>query len=274
MKSLSTVPEISNSIIIERILKDSDQFDLLPIDLQKIDELLKIVSYDFDFKKFIDPESKSDQLELRGILDIRESSIYLDQAEKLVSRKRFSHAHEIGHYLIPNHRDYFYQCSESDMNVATLNLLEREANQFASELLFKGSIFKQVLEENRRITFNSVGNIAEAFNVSFVASLRKVITETSQPAAMVIISEKDGGGEINYTISSQSMRDKYFSEISNIPSLPQIIEKSRLATRRDPHRIKLKSANSAGEKVILTCQFYFNGYQHVGLIRPEVNENT
>ena len=274
MKSLSTVPKISNSLIIERILKDSNQFDLSPVDLKKIDELLKIVSYDFDFKKFNDPDSKSEQLELRGILDIRESSIYLDQDEKLVSRKRFSHAHEIGHYLIPSHRDYFYQCSESDMDAATINLLEREANQFASELLFKGKIFNQALEEDRRITFNSVGDMAEAFNVSFVASLRKVITETSQPAAMVIISEKDGDGEINYTISSQSMKDNYFSEISNIPSLSQIIEKSKLATRRDPHRVKLKSANSTGQTVVLTCQFYFNGYQHVGLIRPEVNDNS
>jgi len=269
MKSINTIPEISNSAIIEQILNQTGQFDISPLDLKKIDELLKVNSYDFDFNKFKKIGEVGEQLELRGILDIKASSIFLDENEKLGSRKRFSHAHEIGHYLIPSHRDYLYQCTESDMNPSTLQALEREANQFASELLFKGPLFYEALRDIDTVSFHNVGEIAKLFNVSFVASLRKVVSETNQPAAMVIVSEKNGSGLIDYTIGSESMRDNYFRDISNIPSLAEIIKKSKVASRHDPHRVKLRAMLSNGEKVVLGCQFYYNGYQHVGLICPE-----
>ena len=269
MKSVNTIPEISKSLIIDQILKDSGQFDLSPVDFNELDDLLKVVSYDFDFNEFDLKGKAGEQLELRGILDLKEKSIYLDENEKLQTRKRFSHAHEIGHYLMPSHREYFYHCSNSDMKHSTLNILEREANQFASVLLFKGSLFHDHIEDYEKITFNSVARIAEIFGASFVASLRKVISETSKPAAMVIISENEGNGKIDYTIGSQSMREKYFNEVSNIPSLSDLISSSRTSTRNDPHRLKLKSLSANGERVILNCQFYYNGYQHVGLICPQ-----
>ena len=269
MKSIRTIPQISNSAIIEQILKDTGQFDISPLDLKKVDDLLKVTSYDFDFNKFDAVGQVGEQLELRGILNINESSIILDENETFPTRKRFSHAHEIGHYLIPSHRDYFYQCTKADMDHTTINSLEREANLFASEFLFKGSLFDSALAEYDRVTFNTVGEIARTFNTSFIASLRKVVEETEKPATMVIISEHSGHGSIDYTISSPAMKSKYFSDISNIPSLDQIIEFSRKASRPDPHRVKFRTTLTTGEKIILKCQFYYNGFQHVGLVCPD-----
>jgi len=269
MKNISTIPQISNSAIIEQILKETDQFEISPLDLKKIDEFLKVTSHDFDFNKFDGIGKVGEQLEIRGILDIKESSIFLDENETIPTRKRFSHAHEIGHYLIPGHHEYFYQCTKSDMDHSTLNSLEKEANLFASELLFKGSLFNKALGEFEQITFNTVGEIAQTFNASFVASLRKVVTETEKAATMIVISEHNGHGSISYTISSSSMREKYFSDISNIPSLEQIIVRSRKASRQDPHRVKFRTILATGEKIILNCQFYYNGFQHVGLVCPD-----
>ncbi len=270
MKSINSLPELSLSLIVDQILKDAGQLNLAPIDLKQIDELLKLVSYDFDFNHFKGEGLVGEQLSLRGILDIKERSIYLDENENYEPRKRFSHAHEVGHYLIPHHRDHFYRCNEQDMKHHTDHMIEREANEFASALLFKGSAFDEVLDAYDIISFNSACEIADQFNVSNLAAARKLVTDTLHPAALVVISADENNPAIKYTITSQTMREKYLKEITSIPSISEVVQESRGSSRNDPYRSNFKLKTNQGESVVLECQFYYNGYDHLGIVTPKV----
>jgi hypothetical protein len=58
------------------------------------------------------------------------------------ARKRFTIAHEIGHFVLPHHRLLKTVCDERKIDSfdARLNRPEVEANEFASELLLPGAI--------------------------------------------------------------------------------------------------------------------------------------
>ena len=66
----------------------------------------------------------------KGVIGVRESI-------RENSRKRFTVAHEIGHFVIPYHRPLKNVCGERiiDSYRSTLDKAELEANQFAAEFL-------------------------------------------------------------------------------------------------------------------------------------------
>ncbi len=68
--------------------------------------------------------------------DIRESS-----------RKRFTIAHEIGHFLLPGHDQSDGVCTSMDLNrwSPAKQDYEQEANQFAAELLIPTGIAKRIM---------------------------------------------------------------------------------------------------------------------------------
>lgn len=65
------------------------------------------------------------------------------------SRKRFTVAHELGHYRIPGHlsgRDALFRCAEDAFYVFDKKgNIESEANEFAAELLMPESFPKDLL---------------------------------------------------------------------------------------------------------------------------------
>ena len=51
------------------------------------------------------------------------------------TKVRFSLAHELGHFIIPEHQNSWYLCTIDDLNDYREKNIETEANQFAAELL-------------------------------------------------------------------------------------------------------------------------------------------
>lgn len=62
-------------------------------------------------------------------------------------KKRFTVAHEMGHFSIPEHitkERYFFQCTDKDLNnFDKKGGKEAEANEFAAELLMPEEMFKE-----------------------------------------------------------------------------------------------------------------------------------
>src|SRR5260370_10902846 len=77
--------------------------------------------------------------EARGIIAIR------DTIPEPVSR-RFTIAHEIGHYVLPGHDTNYSVCTEEDVDLLRENgrEYEQEANQFAAELLLPTKEVKKI----------------------------------------------------------------------------------------------------------------------------------
>lgn len=93
-------------------------------------------------------------------------------------RKRFTIAHEIGHYTLPEHitaENTMFQCSDDQLNAFGKNKTkEVEANIFASELLMPEQIFKPRVS-GKDITKKLISNLTEEFQTSLSATCIKLI---------------------------------------------------------------------------------------------------
>ncbi len=101
-------------------------------------------------------------------------------------RKRFAIAHEIGHYLIPNHCRAemmcpagLFDCFSSDMASA-----EIEANEFAAGLLLPRKLVRRRFDLTRP-SLSRISLVANELETSVVSATRRFLALTREPCAMV-----------------------------------------------------------------------------------------
>lgn len=143
-----------------------EKFNVIPVPVVAIAKDLGITIFEtFDF-------SASESGSIRK--EKAEYIIYLNGLD-IPTRKRFTIAHEIGHFLL--HRDYLDQGHEAVTNIKQPVVLNRasrpkvvtaedkkreiEANKFAAELLMPKEAFEAAFEEA-----NNLEELANTFNVS------------------------------------------------------------------------------------------------------------
>ena len=109
--------------------------------------------------------SESDDLEVSGMLLPAKREIWLNgrEAEESPGRRRFTLAHELGHWVchVLEGKTAPVYCRPVDVTEAADRALEREANGFAAELLMPEEL---VREEFRRAA--TPAELAEWFGVS------------------------------------------------------------------------------------------------------------
>jgi Zn-dependent peptidase ImmA (M78 family) len=115
------------------------------------------------------------------------SAIFL-QPHMHVGRRRFSIAHELGHFHIPGHRGKGRRCSDRDLSVGGAGSREKEweANTFAAELLMPAVLFSRDCARVQ-IDFNGVEHLAteDYYAVSLFAAALRVVQVTTEPCALV-----------------------------------------------------------------------------------------
>ena len=152
-----------------------------PLDIIKITKILNLKLTYFD-RESLDEDDQN----IRGILDYSKKIIYV-RNEKVEPRMRFTFAHEIGHYVLPDHIQHFSNCKKlctDDIWNSRDNSFEIEANQFAGELLFKGSYINNFYEIQPIVDFDMIEKIALESDVSFEATSRHLISNS--PAQQIL----------------------------------------------------------------------------------------
>lgn len=101
------------------------------------------------------------------------------------TRRRFSLAHEVGHWRL--HRGQLLFCSGKDIGNPTHNPLNPEslADQFASDLVLPPFMFKPRVTKMRRPTLAAVREVADEFGVSDTATLLKLIDLNHFPIVVI-----------------------------------------------------------------------------------------
>ena len=102
------------------------------------------------------------------------------------SRKRFTIAHEIGHFIIPHHRNLGNICEERKIESfdSHLNGPEIEANEFAAELLLPSALLRKRFNL-AEFSLAQISAVAADFGTSLTATTRSFLTLTDLPCAMV-----------------------------------------------------------------------------------------
>ncbi len=108
-----------------------------------------------------------------------------------LGRRRFSLAHELGHYHIPKHKEAgnTLSCAYTDLRVRETDrkTMEWEANDFAAELLMPRTLFAQDIRA-REVGFRTVERLAspEMYNVSRTAAAWRLVQLTREACALVV----------------------------------------------------------------------------------------
>lgn len=101
-------------------------------------------------------------------------------------RQRFTIAHELGHFVLHRDRQPRFNCDKESVYSGheTMRLIEREADDFAGNLLMPGDRLREWIS-NRRIDLHVLSAIAKRFQVSFEALCIRFIKFTPQRAILV-----------------------------------------------------------------------------------------
>ena len=109
---------------------------------------------------------------------------YNDKARP--ERQRFTLAHELGHFVLHRGRHASCNCDKDSIYTGTdtLKQIEREADDFASNLLMPGDLLRKRIT-GKRIDFHLLGELAKEFGVSLEAMCIRLIKFTEQRAVLV-----------------------------------------------------------------------------------------
>lgn len=102
------------------------------------------------------------------------------------SRKRFTVAHEIAHFVIPYHRDLPSACQGAAIESFSrkLDIPELEANEFAAELLLPSKSVKGRFDLDRP-SLSDISLVANEFETSLSATTWRFLDLTEQACVMV-----------------------------------------------------------------------------------------
>lgn len=267
MSKIFSLPTGEISDFVDVLLEKTGQKNYSALDFNVINDFLKLNKEEINFDETIDLPEVGKQIEIRGILDINKKKIYINNSET-DHRKRFSNAHELGHYILPKHRGILYQCCEEDMSYYTHLIIEREANKFASELLFKGSLFNHYLKDFTNINFKKVKEISDNYSSSITAALRKIVEKNTKDMAMVVIRKYNSVPKILYTITSESFKIKYFEEVTNLSKLSELYNQCLSSSLDSPVENIYKTKLKSGIESEIKGSFFFNTYETLGILQP------
>ena len=101
-------------------------------------------------------------------------------------RQRFTIAHELGHFILHRSQKQSFNCDSQSVHTGIdgLRQIEREADEFAGNLLMPGDLLREWIS-NQRIDLHVLSAIAKRFQVSFEALCIRFIKFTTQRAILV-----------------------------------------------------------------------------------------
>lgn len=136
---------------------------LLQLDIEEVDDVRSV------------PEAPRDRGVLSGLVVAELKTIYLDRGEcrRHPRRRRFTIAHEIGHWVLHISAGKLYGCRPADIveqpqttsDTRELRRIEAEANRFAAELLSPETLVVPAAAE----LGSNVPALADRFDVSVPA---------------------------------------------------------------------------------------------------------
>jgi transcriptional regulator with XRE-family HTH domain len=176
------------------LLREADALGTRPTPLEDVQAAARLV---VTHELTLDPNDKARLTErfghwvnrawrrLQGTFDFRTKEIWV-KPDLHPSKRRFVISHEIGHAIIPAHRESFAYVDDSTrLPPFAQELFEREANQAAIEILLQGGEATEEFDSSTP-TLASICRIAEEFGASIVATARYVAENSRRPIALVV----------------------------------------------------------------------------------------
>jgi transcriptional regulator with XRE-family HTH domain len=122
---------------------------------------------------------------LQGVIHFPSGEVWVNP-EMYPLRQRFVKSHEIGHHVLPWHRDLFaYLDDATRLRPDVHHRYEREANQAAIELLAQGDQLRREADDSE-LDMQLVDRLASRYSISLQAAARRIVEESRQECALAI----------------------------------------------------------------------------------------
>lgn len=132
-----------------------------------------------------------------------EGAIFFN-ANRPLPRRRFTIGHELGHFLLPWHRQTSFNCTSNDISSRANADWEIQANQFSAELLMPRQLVKKRLVANKDPELGHITALTEEFETSFEMACRRMM-ELSEYACAIVFSKDN---EVRYSVKSEYFTEK------------------------------------------------------------------
>jgi Zn-dependent peptidase ImmA (M78 family) len=146
-----------------------------------------------------------------GSVRFDSQAVYLSPELTNLQRRRFVQAHEIGHQMLPWHRDLYAFLDDRKRLSNRLNdKYEREANQSSIEVLAQGDRLRQEADDSR-ITFQLIDHLSARWEISMEATARRVVEESRQEVALAIAYRGSATGKVMpaHLYCSESFEERF-----------------------------------------------------------------
>lgn len=176
------------------LLRRADALELVPTPLDQVLEVARLVDAG---EIRLDPDERrklrhrfGDLVDhvwtrLQGVIHFGSREIWINP-DMYPMRQRFVLGHEIGHYVLPEHRETFAYLDDKKRLAPTVrDLYERQANQASIELLAQGDRLRREADDSA-LTMDVIGRLADRFAISIQATARRIVEETRQDCALAI----------------------------------------------------------------------------------------
>ena len=206
MKSNIKDYEITN--IVNEILADfsGDSLNVDPFLIAK-NEGIFISQYDFtdDFDALIEYQDDGSFI------------IFLNNKVELEERRRFTIAHELGHYFIPHHQnklvanEWMISCQTA---FSSDNILEKEADKFAAELLMPTSSFYDRVSKD--LSLKIIEALSKQYKTSITSTAIRAVGLT-ELACSIVVSKNN---IVAFSTHSEKLRSIGIYGINKNDSIP------------------------------------------------------
>ncbi|MFI5300487.1 MAG: ImmA/IrrE family metallo-endopeptidase [Polyangiales bacterium] len=176
----------------------------------------------------------------------RRAVVRVDASAKGEAHARFTIAHELGHHLLHDD-DHFVQCTDnSEPRRGRAWHVEREANDFATELLIPHALGAAYCEATRPV-IDDVERLARVFKTSLVMSAIRFVELSRAPCAAAMVVE----GKVRWATESATFPGKIVkgravpaSAAASRDALPRVVPAEAWGGTEPflEHRIPLASA--------------------------------
>jgi transcriptional regulator with XRE-family HTH domain len=121
---------------------------------------------------------------LQGVIHLRAREIWI-QPDLHALKRRFVTAHEIGHDLLPAHRERVYLDDHRRLRPEVRLAFEREANHAAVEMLAQGDTLRREADDSH-LTVTRLSELSSKYQISLQAITRYVVEQTRRQAALTL----------------------------------------------------------------------------------------
>jgi len=135
----------------------------------------------------------------------RKPGILVNKNIPYPGRKRFTVAHEIGHFTLPSHEGTSYWCLAADIEgYRSARAVEKEANEFASEILLPEDEVRDFVDRHP-VSLAVARELAGRYGTSLTAAALRMVSLAWEPCALVVSRSR----RVAWATSSRRLRRWY-----------------------------------------------------------------